>query len=689
MLKNSLLKFIPLTLAVMALFAIVVDPESRWLRVAFFVPFFLGGLALPQVFFWLLIPAALWFHLPILQWLYPNQFTFEFAVIAWLAALALRKPLTSTRDARRHDQNWFLKFFAHPFALILLFSVVAGSVAFCVTFGELRAFSAAPYTMQGVARTFAAAIAAWNIEGPLHQISLLLAYITYLCLLARLVEDRDKLGLQQEIYAPVLYLSAVPIYIMAIGQRYDRSIFRREFAEEIAGTFQNGNHLSFFAAFVILVAFWRLAERRSISPLSMVMSLAAILLSLPILFLGGGRNAILGLVVGLGVATLYHFWNRLPALVRGLVFIMSLALFVAAVFSPSLHTQFYDFATRMPRGDRMPQMQFAWQLFKAHPWQGAGLGNFFLQADMGYDIHNLYLGIMAEQGVFAFLALLLSMCFYAAHVYIPESRSKYAAQDRSPLSASLAIATLVFVCGFLDIYLSFRYFLFLLLVWFALDVLRLSDNKFARSSIASFIPVAALTVVLCALLVGLSGLVASPQSRAVVKRSYDTTFWPEYRRHFTWHGPASEHVWPLDKCSRFMVKPAIAEGMGVLTLGFLPPGVAVPSAMRLSEFARWQSALQYKRTAVIFSDGWSLTCVCPGAELQQKYADICRVDPGSCRLYLGYGGGAYLSMMGDGRNRDHRFLSLATDAPELLSPDDLFKRPWHDRHYCTEVVTID
>lgn len=681
MLRNSLLKILPFLLGCLAVFAIIADPQSRWLRLSFFLPFLLGGLAAPVIFMWALIPAALWFHLATVQWHYPNQFVFEFAVIGWLLATSFRQRSWSWMEKSKGDFQFFSRLIAHPFFLLLSFCVIVGALSFAISYGELRAFSPVPLTAKAFMRTASFSVFAWNVEGPLHTLSVVIAYLMYLCFLARLVEDHGKLQVSRRVFADVLLASAIPIFVLSIDLHYRPDYFRSLYTEDISGTFQNGNHLSFFAGLILLLAGWRLASNRNASLPARFYALSIAALAIPPMIFGRGRNAWIGLVVSIAVSALYYFWPRLNKTLRAGAVVAGVAGLAVVVYL--LNT------TQVLDSERARQVRLGWELFLRHPLQGIGLGNFFLYGGLGYDIHSIYQGVLIELGALGLVVLALGALLFCKAVFWSNSRGSFAYEVRAQLAASLSICAFVVLTGFLDVFLTYRYFLFVLLFWFALELISLPAAAFVRVSYQFWLRRSLSFVLIAGLIVGLSGLVTTPQSRAVVNRSYDSTvLWPELQLRFTWHGPATTVPWRPDKCIRMVVRPLVTEGLGALTVAFLPTRTKIPHGLRLAELVKWQEQLEPKVTTPVFAESWSLTCVCPSERLVQEFSQVCAGESEDCRLYLGMASGGFGSLMGDGANRDHRFLSMGINEPDLLNREEIYSKAWNDRLYCSDVVTL-
>ncbi len=689
MLRNSLLKMVPLLLGAMAVLSIVLDEQSRYLRLAFFLPFLVGGLLVPRLSFWALIPAALWFHLKTVQWGYPNQFVFEFSVMAWLTAMAIRHRPSTRRITNKGSFQFFSRLIAHPFFLVMAFCVISGLLSFAIAYGELKAFSLLRLTPHAFVTTAARSLFAWQVTGPLHPLSLVTAYSIYLCLLARLAEDHGRLHITRWAFVDVVMLSALPVFAMAVGQYYLPSLFSRQFAVDVSGTFQNGNHLSFFAALVILFAAWRFAAAKRGDVVVRGFTLLIGLLSLFPLLVGRGRNAWIGLATASAISFVYFIWPRLTRIFRYVLSGVVATTLVVATVMLWRGSGFGGSSLRLLDAERAKQMLIGWDLFWRHPWQGIGFGNFFLYADLGFDIHNLYQGVLVELGIFGLLTTLVGIVLFAKAVFFSDSRLPFAFELRPQVAVSMAVAVMLLVTGVLDVFFTYRYFLFILLLWFALELLHLPDMTFVRVSYQFWLRRSFMVVSLLAAAVGLSGLFYAPQSRALLKGSYQIEKWDELGRNYRWHGPIAELAWNPANCLRFVVRPVSVPGLQVLTLSFLAPDTKVPDGMRIREYLRWHQSLSNKTTSALYSDTWNLVCACPSERLSREFAQRCAERRGACRLYLGLGDASYMSLTGDGKNRDDRLLAMAIDSqPEHLPYADIYAKPAFDKLHCAEVTTI-
>jgi O-antigen ligase len=81
---------------------------------------------------------------------------------------------------------------------------------------------------------------------------------------------------------------------------------------------------------------------------------------------------------------------------------------------------------------RLKSMEVAWKLFQDHPFTGVGLGNFVTRSAPYFfqrkAVHNVYLQILANLGIFGFLAY-MAMCGSVASHFLKAIRTRWSKQD--------------------------------------------------------------------------------------------------------------------------------------------------------------------------------------------------------------------------------------------------------------------
>jgi len=266
-------------------------------------------------------------------------------------------------------------------------------------------------------------------------------------------------------------VGAIPIYFYAMAQTAGLAGFPIQFTVDIGGTFQNGNHLSFYAGLMLIVTFVAFQVFAFGLVYRVLLAIFAIF-SLYVLWLGQGRSSFFALVL----CTLYQvarMTSRLEKKTRifflaiGAVIIVGLftALFVfqstfpaliAKLGIPSLTYYFEGLATVSNDsplgifliGGRERNIILGLEYLRSAWLWGIGIGNFFSTAGLGFALHNSFLEIWVELGIFGLAALILGITLFLQSCARLENR-------RIALGAHCGILYIILVC-FFDPLLSYR-----------------------------------------------------------------------------------------------------------------------------------------------------------------------------------------------------------------------------------------
>lgn len=105
----------------------------------------------------------------------------------------------------------------------------------------------------------------------------------------------------------------------------------------------------------------------------------------------------------------------------GVILILSAAGAIVVSYVPAFSVTFYRFQRAMESGDisngRYGLWRLAWATFKAHPLTGIGWKNFATQISptysslRKYDVHNVYLQLLCEVGIFGTVVYIGSMLY--------------------------------------------------------------------------------------------------------------------------------------------------------------------------------------------------------------------------------------------------------------------------------------
>ncbi len=185
----------------------------------------------------------------------------------------------------------------------------------------------------------------------------------------------------------------------------------------LAGTLDHPNDLAMYLNLCLPITFFMyLTERKGLRRLFLVFAMALALISE---IWSGSRGGWLGL--GVAVGSSLFFWMRK----RGqnpLVGLGAMALTVTLLFGV-LFAASTTFRARLVEGDagsaeiRYPLMEVAMEMIRANPVQGVGLNmytremvpydrtNYFIAYRYNHPVHNTFLMVGAETGLFSMLVL--------------------------------------------------------------------------------------------------------------------------------------------------------------------------------------------------------------------------------------------------------------------------------------------
>jgi O-antigen ligase len=246
------------------------------------------------------------------------------------------------------------------------------------------------------------------------------AFIVSSCFLALFSEERIiNKGLILKSYLASFFISMIPMLIGMFLNTMQTSWLKVFFNDGQKYQFlcKSPNQYTFFV--LVAIMFTVLNE-----DFPFILQLIIVMFGGAAVLLSGSRS---GAVIFF-IISLYIVLNLLIRVLKGKIKKMNILLFVSlgAVFSfmviPFLAQRFWNtgrslsglqYILKGQYGDAYRQEQFkqAWELFKGHPWTGIGLGNFLRVSPDGHEIHNSFLSILTEAGIFGFMGLLFLQFF--------------------------------------------------------------------------------------------------------------------------------------------------------------------------------------------------------------------------------------------------------------------------------------
>jgi hypothetical protein len=410
----------------------------------------------------LLLPAL---EIPTLLLGIPNQFLIDWVMIG--TGLHLFRGFSTLK--------------IHILIPSLLLLGLGMAILFLPEFYSIAQLAGDDLSLLALLKTFKSSFYLWDIQNnPFHSISVAFGLFStsfFIIGVGRWVTKALKINRQKLITC--ISLSSLLPCIWGILQMPKIGLLPIINTVDIGGTFQNGNHLSYFAGLIILVQLIAL----SLQPSGMRRVMHGLVLSLGIfcLFLGQGRTAILAL--GISLVCLIPLAVDLPkrALWSRQAFLF--ALFVSAVavgtfyfldfknFSGLLELekiiQSGHYTDLLYAGGRTGIYKASYDFIANHWLFGMGQGYFFNKAGLDLELHSILPDWTLGVGL-PILFLSLVPFFYR----IPSvCRAAYRSAD---MSKKLALVALIYIClsTFPDVYFSFRSLLAM-----SLAVLLLIDPK--------------------------------------------------------------------------------------------------------------------------------------------------------------------------------------------------------------------
>jgi O-antigen ligase len=456
-------------------------PEEGAFRLAFASLFLAVSYRSPRLGIFLLCLSCAWWEIPILHLGLPNQFLIESGIIGFVGGVALRRPNSWTP---------IRKLGYHPLSAILVFSIVAGLVSSPISWGYWS--SEAP--IRELARAFTYIVPRifnWDSSDIFsHSWSIMLGFLIQLSLAAAILGIRERVELdgrseplELNTVLTAFVMGVFPVVGFALAQRLELSFAPVKFSPDFGGTFQNGNHLSFYAAFIFLFCIYLLAQRTFGRIWCRIAVFLAASASLVGIFLGRGRSTWIALVV-LGVIGIGMGFLRS---VRAKSSRESLIIFGAAIASVSsvvVGSIAYYRSVMTPEeqaivgqviilfsegrwfelitvSGRELAYSIALVALKAKPLTGVGLGQFFSLSGLQIDLHNTYLNILVELGVLSFVPLMFGL--YATLLLVRYAKNQ-------PASRRILIVSIIVLCavvGLGDVPFHYRSLLTMLTIFFA------------------------------------------------------------------------------------------------------------------------------------------------------------------------------------------------------------------------------
>ncbi len=630
------------------------DGTSRWPRLLAYAC--IGGLTYirPRWGLFLTIASLAWFEIPVLRLGYPNMFLSDVTLLACCSALAIRGFSLGERA------SWG-KLEYHILYLPLLFACGQIAVSWLISMADLYSMSYEGFRWQRLLSMLVRRTWYWDIRNnPLHSISIVIGYGIQLLWIQALFFSQQRLKLERGFYIAALGCGALPVLLYALGQFF--ALLPLIYAVDIAGTLQNGNHLSFYAGLIALASLMVLPEIIAQKKWWLLMPGA-------ILFAG----AIFGVIVGRGRTV----WIALPLTIFGIFSLQLLrwswqyslkparllAASVAAVLgvgvgcyvllshwagaraylTPELYEVLLHPSLRKIAfaGGREAHLLVAWQEAFQLPWTGIGTGNFFLKSGYEFDIHNPVFSWIVELGWLTLPLLLLMGGWLSWRLARLTGRVFTSKDEVFSLLVMVGIYPYVALGGLLDNFASYRSLLAVCTVALSFPLFfypwAARSRRFSRLALLGGITL------------GLVSL-ASPQTRP-----YLGQVWREEGLDYLWHGPLLWVDLNPGECQQIELRLPFPRGKTVFSLRMVPVVESPSRSANLTKNRQFFAASPREEISLSNSQ-WHQLCFC-----NEDFAQETRVAVG-----LFSHQGEYLSLSQHNYAHDDRFISFAIKIPPII-----------------------
>ena len=645
--------FLLLTVA-LTLFSLQVfhDPHSAFGKLLFFSVSFVVSMMRPVIGFFLVVGTLSWWEVLTLQVGYPNQFLIEPAILGFVCGAVVRsRPTTeSCRVGALHP------LFA-PLCL-LIFYILLTEVA---AWSELVSFS---YDGVGIAEFLSLIgrnVGSWNVKtNPIHPLSLVLAYVYQVLFILVVVHLIRAGSLNRGKVLDGIAFGALLPCLIGLLQFFSAELIPGAFAVGPSGTFQNSNHLSFFAGLVFVISLYRAWTTtgwiQTVHRLLLVLSLSG-------LVIGGSRTAYVAFVPAV-VATIiaargvFQKWSRWHVSTLAIIGAGSLAFFLSLAIehywdSSTVIESVADSVSKLLLAAPIPENRIQNYFVSIvaslqHPVNGLGAGLLFRKVNAAYETHSALLWMLESFG-FA----VTSMCVLAFLAGLMRLLSSI----RPTREAAFAIMLMVYLvfCLLPDNYLSYRSLL-----------------SAVSLAMLAWIPIKgpALPTFRMKPLLMLTGLVALHSLYNPMSVPLSSQTW---RFEENPHAPTGESRWtgpyltlPMQagKCTRVWAHPIFPEGTTEVAYGNVLNDAAPTSFSTLSDSDR--SVLRSATGKFELINGkWQSICLCR-MDVREQYQNYGFVYARR---------GQYLSLSRRHYSQDDRFITFGSTKPQLHDLGEFWDDP--------------
>ena len=627
--------FLPICLFFIFATNLLIDSRSSKLRLVFFLFFFLISKISMRAAILSLCSCLCWFENPILLLGYQNQFVIECGIIAIIFVNFLNGNEINLSEKLQNKTS--PDFFYHPLVIPGIFAVFNCAFAFSVQIGEIASLSVKGLNPVDIARGFIVRSLDWDVSitNFYHPICLVFAFLIHLKFLQIVFNRWRELKISYENIFASMILGSIPIFIYAISQIYRIVPIRH--TRLIGGSFQNGNHLSFYSGIIILLALYMVSIRKSIWGVFAI-------LALPFFLIGGSKTSWISMAVAAGSFMVMRLvdslasshsknspWKMLLSRQTGFFCLAIVGSFaynwasrdfsiltniwkrdrdkVSNYFFRFIETGSVDF---LWSGGRLEHLKFALESISNFPFFGRGLGNFFVLSNSGYELHYPYLTWLFAMGipgaVFFVLGILIFVRFAVVRIV-----KNFAGNNKTDNGGVvlLTICVYLFFSHTLDTFISYRSFLYLISTIFVVVVKSACEDQtgIKASSAPRYIAIAAL----------LGGMIAGsltwnfPHSRVahiITSVQQSGVKNKENMTQFRLNSPYKTVV-QKQECRHFQLHHDGIISKDPLRLEIFETRSEPPQFFNFTSAYRWQRKnMRFVETVLIWPKQWNNICVC-------------------------------------------------------------------------------
>ena len=241
--------FLPITLNFIGIANLILDARSSILRFCLWITFFVLGLLKPNFSIIALIFCFCLFENATLYFHHHNQFIIEFGVLGFIAASFFQNLKQDD-----HAHKIVPKFLLQPLVLPGLFSVITIGFSFVWQLIDLDKIVFENLSYIDVFKAYFIRVFDWDVtqDNFFHPSGLLISYLLNMTFLWTVLINWKTLKLNQRLVWKVLMLGSYPVYFYALLQYF--RIIPLVATTHLGGTFQNSNHLSFYAGLMVMIS---------------------------------------------------------------------------------------------------------------------------------------------------------------------------------------------------------------------------------------------------------------------------------------------------------------------------------------------------------------------------------------------------------------------------------------------------